>query len=282
MTRPQAEPTRYVASRAARGSLLPTRGSACAWLAMLVLALTSSGCVTTEEVPLPGSEPNLEEAARLNTQLGIDYMRKGQLDLALEKLKKALDQDPDLATAHSSIAFVYARRGENKLAEKHYREALDQNSEDPFTLNNFGVFLCGQGETKDAEKYFLRAARTRDYATPEAAWTNAGVCLRRDPKHAARAEQYFREALRINPQFPDALAQMAQLTYEKKDHLRARAFLQRYESVARATPQSLLIGARNERELGDMQSARAYERRLKTEFPDAPETYELLNKSGKP
>lgn len=251
-------------------------------LAVLLCGTMLTGCVTTEEVPLPGSKPDLDEAAKLNTQLGIDYMRKGQLDLALEKLKKALDQDPDLATAHSSIAFVYARRGENRLAEKHYREALDENADDPFTLNNFGVFLCGQGELEDAEKYFLKAARSKDYATPEAAWTNAGVCLRREPKQTPRAEQYFREALRLNPQFPDALAQMAQLTYESGDYLRARAFLQRYESVARATPQSLLIGARNERKLGDMQSARAYERRLRTEFPDAAETYELLNKSAKP
>lgn len=247
-----------------------------------------AGCVTTTEVPLPGSEPDLDEAAKLNTQLGIDYMRKGQLDLALEKLKKALEQDPDLATAHSSIAFVYARRGDNKLAEEHYREALDENSEDPFTLNNFGVFLCGQNETEDAEEYFLKAARTKDYGTPEAAWTNAGVCLRREIKPAvraqqsARAEQYFREALRLNPQFPDALAQMAQLTHEAGDYLRARAFLQRYESVARATPQSLMIGARNERQLGDMQSARAYERRLKNEFPASTETRELLNPSAKP
>ncbi|MBI3171486.1 MAG: type IV pilus biogenesis/stability protein PilW [Hydrocarboniphaga effusa] len=247
-----------------------------------MLSLTGGGCVTTQEVPVPGSEPNLEEAAKLNTQLGIDYMRKGQLDLALEKLKKALDQDPDLATAHSSIAFVYARRGENRLAEKHYRKALNRNADDPFTLNNFGVFLCGQGELEDAEKYFLKAAHSKDYATPEAALTNAGVCLRREPKQAARAEQYFREALRRNPQFPDALVQMAQLTHESGDYLRARAFLQRYESVARSTPQSLWIGARNERRLGDMQSARAYERRLKTEFPDAAETYELLNNSAKP
>ena len=255
---------------------------------VVLVAGLLAGCVTTEDVPLPGSEPNLDEAARLNTQLGIDYMRKGQLDLALEKLKKALDQDPNLATAHSSIAFVYARRGENKLAEEHYREALDENSDDPFTLNNFGVFLCGQGEVKDAEKYFLKAARSPDYATPEAAWTNAGVCLRRETRPAVRAEQvarveqYFREALRLNPQFPDALVQMAQLTHESGDPLRARAFLQRYESVARATPQSLLIGARNERQLGDMQSARAYERRLKNEFPDAPETFQLFNSSAKP
>lgn len=245
-------------------------------VAALAAAMLIAACVTTDNSVVPGRQPDLKEAARLNTQLGIDYMRKGQLDLALEKLKKALTQDPDLAMAHSTIALVYVRRGENKLAGYHYRQALDENDDDPVTLNNFGVFLCGQNEIEDAEEYFLKAARHKDYATPEAAWTNAGVCVRREPKRADKAEQYFREALRVNPQFPDALAQMALLNFERQDHLRARAFLQRYDAVARATPETLWIGARNERALGDMGAARTYERRLKAEFPDAPQTYELL------
>lgn len=250
-------------------------------ISVLLLAGLLAGCTTTEEGIRPGSQPNLEEAAKLNTQLGIDYLRKGQLDLALEKLKKALQQDPDLGMAHSVIALVYQRRGETDLAEEHYRDALDENSDDADTLNNFGVFLCAQGELEDAEKLFLKAARAKDYATPEDAWANAGVCIRREPKNAERAEGYFREALRINPHHPNALAQLASLTYDKKDYLRARAFLQRYQSVARDTPQTLLLGARTERALGDMQSARAYERRLRTEFPEAQETDELGNAPGK-
>lgn len=250
-------------------------------LPALLLAGLLAGCTTTEEGVRPGSQPNLEEAAKLNTQLGIDYLRKGQFDQALEKLKKALQQDPDLGMAHSVIALVYQRKGETDLAGKHYRDALDENADDPDTLNNFGVFLCAQGELEDAEKSFLKAARAKDYATPEDAWANAGVCIRREPKNAERAETYFREALRINPRHPNALAQLASLTYEKKDYLRARAFLQRYQSVARDTPQTLLLGARTERALGDMQSARAYERRLRVEFPEAPETDELGKPSGK-
>lgn len=246
----------------------------------LVLCFLAA-CTTTEQQLHPGTKPDLQEAAKLNTQLGIDYLRKGQIDLALEKLKKALEQDSSLGMAHSTIALIYQRKGEIKLAEHHYREALDQNSDDPFTLNNFGVFLCGQGEFKEAEKYFQKAAHTKDYASPEDAWANAGVCIRNDPKNADRAEEYFRQALQLNPRHPNALAQMASLTYDKKDYLRARAFLQRYQAVARDTAQTLALGARTERALGDMQSVRSYERRLKTEFPDAPETYELSKPSNK-
>lgn len=240
-------------------------------LLIAVAALGLAACTTTEVQPPPGSVPDLKEAARLNTQLGIDYMRKGQYELALEKLKKALDQDDDLGIAHSAIALVYQQKGEPKLAGKHYREALSINSDDPGTMNNFGIFLCGQGEVDDAEEMFVKAGKNKDNGVPADAWANAGVCLRNTPKARERAEGYLREALRLNPKHANALATMAQFSYDKKDYLRARAFLQRYEIASRPTAQTLWLGAQTERALGDMQMARSYERRLRSDFPESPE-----------
>ncbi|MGQ0587750.1 MAG: type IV pilus biogenesis/stability protein PilW [Gammaproteobacteria bacterium] len=250
------------------------------WMAV---ALALVACTTTEvQSPAGQSKPDLKEAARLNAQLGIDYMRKGQLDLALEKLEKAIDQDDDLAIAHSVIALVYQQKGESKLASKHYREALSLNSEDSVTLNNFGIFLCSQNEPEDAEEMFLRAANNKSNPVPADAWANAGVCLKNLPKARERAEGYLREALRLNPKHANALAQMAQYSYDKKDYLRSRAFLQRYESGSRATAQTLWIGAQTERALGDLATARSYERRLRSEFPESAEAEALSRKSGKP
>jgi len=249
----------------------------------VIAALALAACTTTEVQPPAGaSKPDLKEAARLNTQLGIDYMRKGQFDLALEKLRKALDQDDELGMAHSAIALVYQQKGEPKLASQHYKEALSINSDDAVTLNNFGIFLCGQGKAEDAEEVFLRAAKNKDNRVPADAWANAGVCLRSVPKARDRAEGYLREALRLNPKHANALVTMAQYCYDKKDYLRARAFLQRYEIASRPTAQTLWIGAQTERALGDMNSARSYERRLRTEFPESAEADALSKRSGKP
>lgn len=241
-----------------------------------VLAATLIACTTTDSSVRPGVEPDLAEAARINTQLGIEYLRKNQDDLALEKLLKAIEQDDDNPTAHSAIAFLYQRRGEPKLADRHYRKALWRNDEDPFTLNNYGVFLCGEGDWKEAEEMFLDAAKLRTNTVPEDSWANAGSCLRE--KAPDRAEQYLRNALQIRSNHPNALAQMAALTYNKKDYLRARAFLQRYQASAQDTPQTLLLAIKTERALGDMNSARRFERRLRTEFPEAPEIYQLDKK----
>lgn len=245
-------------------------------IGLLSLYVALAACTTTTE-NAPGSKTDLKEAARLNTQLGIDYMRQGNFDLALEKLTRALDQDDDFAPAHSAIALLYQKRDEPKLARKHYKKALSLNENDPGAMNNFGIFLCGQGEIDDAEEIFVKAAKNKDNRSPADSWTNAGVCVRRDPKKLDKAEEYLREAIRINPRHENALGQMALVCFDRKDYLHARAFLQRYEALAKDTAQTLSIGAQTERKLGDVQSARMYERRLRTEFPDSPETEAMLN-----
>src|SRR3546814_6294283 len=82
------------------------------------------------------------------------------------------------------------------------------------------------------------------YSTPEEVWANAGICVKN--KDIALAEHDFREALRIKPDYRDALAQMALLSFDQQDFLRTRAFLQRYDLKRGATPELLGVAARTE------------------------------------
>jgi type IV pilus assembly protein PilF len=237
-----------------------------------VFALAILGACSTDP-SLPAGKA-ARDAARINLQMGVDYARKNEYGLAIDKLERAIKEDPELAQAYSTIAYVYANLGQPAQAESHYRKALALDSDDANAYNNFGVFLCANGKATEAQRYFVQAANNKSYPTPAAAWTNAGVCARRQSDLEA-AERYFREALQVNPQFPDALAQMAWLTYQKKDYLRSRAFLQRYENVAQPTAETLWIGTMNERRLGDLDASRNYESRLKREFPESDQAANL-------
>lgn len=237
-------------------------------LASLFAVLLLAGCVTEYPEGNKPTEPDLREAARTNTQLGTEYARQGNFDLALEKLKRAVEQDPGYAPAQGAIALVYARRGDDSKAESHFRRALSLDSKDSFARNNFAVFLCGRGKVREGEKLLLETARDRQYTAPEAAWTNAGICVRRDDPE--KSEQYFREALNANGNYAPALLEMADLAAQKKDWLRVRAFLQRRDRLAPATAQSLLLGLQAERALGDDEAAATLQRRLRSEFPEIP------------
>lgn len=240
------------------------------FLALMLLALLTA-CVSDPDVP---KGVKAKDAARINMQLGVDYARKNDFDLAIEKLNRAIKQDPDLALAHSTIAYVYAAKGMSELAEDEYRKAISLDANDGGLRNNFGVFLCAHGKTSEALRYFMQATASKTYTTPEVAWTNAGVCARRS-SDIDTAERHFREALQANPQFPEALAQMATLAYEKKDYLRCRAFMQRYLTTGQASPDVLWIASLNERQLGDIDAAQEYESRLKREFPESEQAANL-------
>lgn len=241
--------------------------------ACVLLVVGISGCVTesTGGIVLP-NKPNLPEAARINTQLGSKYAQEGMYKLAETKLKLAISQNDNYAPAYSALAYVYAETGKPDQAEQQYRQALSLAPDDPDIQNNFGVFLCGQGKGAEAQRYFHRAVSNPNYSTPEAAWTNAGVCPGTSQQDA---ESDFLHALQIKPGFPAALKQMAIISFERKQYLRARAFEQRYRAVATPGPDFLLLSARTERALGDEAKAKDYEVQLIQQYPDSPQANQV-------
>jgi type IV pilus assembly protein PilF len=209
-----------------------------------------------------------KEAARVNSQLGIEYLRKGDIELARGKLEKAVELDSSNAEAHGALGLLYADTGEIRKSEKHYEKSLDLNPDDPSVLNNYGTLLCAQGKYSKADQQFRRATQNPRYQSPEVALTNAGVCARKMPDDI-KAEQYFRDALTRNPNFTDALAQLALLHADQAQYLKARAFLQRYQGLqAPMTRDVLLLGIRVELALGDREAAQVYAQRLQTDYPD--------------
>jgi len=61
-----------------------------------------------------------------------------------------------------------------------------------------------------------------------------------------------------------------------------RAFLERYMEVGRTNPETLWLGVRIERGLGNNAQAQHYAQRLKSEYPSAAQTKELLESERNP
>ena len=136
--------------------------------------------------------------------------------------------------------------------------------------NNFGVYLCQTERARQGLPHFSIALEDPFYNTPEVALANAGSCALRAGL-LAEADTYLRQALRLSPEFPDALLTMAKLTFEKNNYLSTRAFLQRFEAVSAQTPVSLFLGFENETALRNDKSARKYLSNLNSIFPDSEE-----------
>jgi type IV pilus assembly protein PilF len=244
-----------------------------AMAAILVLA----GCVSTTTGP-PEKKADQNDAAELNYQLGARYYRKGDYDLARDRLELALEQNPKNGLAWSALGLTYEALGNVRLAEESYEEAVRVAPRDFKIQENYAVFLCRQGRFDEARKYFDKAikAPTNDYS--EQTYTNAGVCMMQKPDHVA-AEEYLRAALERRPNHGEALLQMSVLFYETGDALRARAFLQRYLGSNMPTAPVLFHGIRIEEKLGDDTARREYTMQLLRDFPDSAEA-ERVRKAG--
>lgn len=242
----------------------------------LVLSACSSTGRSSDTLTPTADRP--DTLAETDVKLGIGYLQQGKPDLALGKLQRALELDPNLASGHNAIAILYEQLGKLDLADEHYRRAVELKPQDSAAHNNYGTFLCSKRNQLDqAEQQFLEALKNPLYDTPEFAYENAGLCTKRKPD-AAKAEQYFRKALELNPRLPGSLYQMALINFEAQRYLPARAYFQRYTEVARPTPQSLWLGIRIERELGDKNAVSSYSLYLKSNFPDSDEA-RLLRES---
>jgi type IV pilus assembly protein PilF len=240
-------------------------------IALAAAALTA--CVTSGgSVGEPASD---NEAAVANMNLGAGYLRQGNMELAIERLQRALVQDPKLVQAHTTIALAYDLIGNLEEAESHFKRATELDSSDGSAANGYAAFLCTHGNRwAEARPYFRRAADDTKYGTPEVALTNAGVCAR-DAGELEAAEESFRAALMRNPRFADALLNMLELTYQRGEYLQTRAFMQRYLDVRPATASVLLMCVNAERALNNAAAADRCASQLRNGFPGSPELQQL-------
>jgi type IV pilus assembly protein PilF len=225
---------------------------------------------------IPRSESTNDQAANYNRQLGEGYLQKGDLAIAKEKLERALKENPHNPRVHSAMGLLYERFGDAKRADEEYRTALRYGPNDPDVANNYAVFLCKSSRTEEGVKYFLQAAKNPLYRTPEAAYTNIGVCLRaahRDDE----AKQNLQQALIIKASFGEAAYQLADLEFERGHLNDARAVLTHYTDTFEATPDLLLLGVRIARAMGDRVAAEHYARSLRMDYPTSDQTRALAD-----
>ena len=242
------------------------------WLILACYLLSACGSSPAQE----RQQTNTKDAAKMNVQLASGYMQRGQLEIAKEKLEKAIEQDPKYAPGFATLAVLMEIINEPDKAEGYYQDALDIDPHNPDLHNNYGQFLCKQNKLDKAFEHFDIAIKNQFYETPEKTYANLGYCLMLgDTPDYKKAEINLRKAIKINPQMTQALLSMGELGIKTKQYLMARAYMQRYHAIARKTATSLWLQIQAEKALGDKKYYVELSRELLKTFPDSPEA-ELL------
>lgn len=240
-------------------------------LACPLVLLLVAGCATlpgegsSSASPVPQTANKLAE---VHTKLGIGYLREGKLELAFNRLTRAIAADPGYSTAHNAMGTLQERLGDMQSAEKHFNTAVSLDPTDSSAQINFGSLLCRTGRYQEGEQRFLQALKNSLYERPEVAYNNAGLCMKA-AGDMDKAETYFRAALERDPRISSALLAMSEISFNKQRFLPARAYLQRYQEAGKMDAAALWLGVRIERELGDNVTAERHATKLRQQFPDS-------------
>ncbi|MDQ7090636.1 MAG: type IV pilus biogenesis/stability protein PilW [Methylococcales bacterium] len=218
----------------------------------------------------PPREVSSEEQAEIYLKMGVRYLEMGKLEIAKEKLEKSVDLNSSNSESHNALAVLYERIERSSDAKYHYKQAVSENDESPQPRNNYGRFLCEKGEYEEGLAHLAVAFNMPLNSRKWFSLTNAGLCYLKQNK-MKEAENYFRKALEVHPQYPPALLEMLKMSYRFHKFMSARAFLQRYFSVSPESADSLWYAYRIELGLKNRSGAEQYKNKLLTQFPDSKE-----------
>ena len=247
-------------------------------IAVVILSgFLAAACVSTT-TGTPAPEADAADASELNYQLGARYYQNGKYDLARDRLLLAIELQPKMAVAHTTLGMTYEALDNLRLATESYENAVRVAPRDFDVQNAYAVFLCRQRDFDGAREYFEKAADHPENDNAERTLTNAGLCMAQKPD-AAAAERLFRAALDRRATYGEALLQMCLLKFREEEFMSSRAFLQRLMSSSPSTPGILLLAAEIEGKLGNERGREEYMNQLLREFPQSPEARRALSSS---
>ena len=241
----------------------------------LLSVLLLSGCMTGGQHSsniMPEHQQNTDNinSARIHTELAANYYSRKQHAIALEELDLALRSSPAYAPAYNMLGLVYMELKEDSKATQSFEQALKLAPNNADINNNYGWFLCQRGDVTKSFSYFMAAQRNPLYTTPDRSLVNAGICARKI-KDLPAAENYFKQALGIQPAQLQALYYLADISFEQENYKETKAYLTRYFRFDNPSVEALWLAVRNERKLANRSAEADYASLLCKRFPESSE-----------
>ena len=239
----------------------------------IIIAFILVGCASKPD----GKFDYNPKAAEANAELGKSYLQRGDYEVAMKKLTRALKYDPKSANAHHYIAELYRRLDRPEDADEHYRRAISYSVNNSALFNNYGVYLCGEKRIDEALLQFERVLKNPVYRFPELVYENIGLCMMSNGM-MKEAEYNLRKALSINPELPNSLYELAGISLQRDRLFSARAFMNRYLDANEASAAALWLAVEIETKLKDDKAVKGFGKQLLDKFPlsEEAEKYQRL------
>ena len=239
--------------------------------ALLLSLLT--GCVTEKAFPEPEVQP-AEDRSKIHADLAGQYLQRGQLEVAIEEINKSLDLDKNNRSANYVMALIQIQLNKPEKSERYFKKAIEKPDPLPSAQHDYANQLCRKGEYQKAEDLYGALLENPLYKARARLLMNVGACFYKQEKYK-EAENAMRQSLRINPNSPTALMQMAKISFVNGKTLETRGWYQRYFQLARGNAEILYIAYQTEKSLGDKNASASYALRLRSKYPNSSQAKKL-------
>ncbi|MBF9267146.1 type IV pilus biogenesis/stability protein PilW, partial [Paracidovorax cattleyae] len=212
----------------------------------------------------------LRRRARIRLELAANYLEMGQTQVALEEVQQAISTDPSFGDGYNLRGLVFMRLGDWPAADDSFRRALDINPQEPYLLHNYGWLRCQQKNYAEAGRFFERALAVPSYTARAKTLMTHGLCQER-AGDVAEAEKTLARAYELDAGNPVVGYNLASLAFRRGDAKRAQFYSRRLNNSELANAESLWLGIKIERALGNGLEMRQLGEQLHKRFPDSKE-----------
>lgn len=174
-------------------------------------------------------------AARRLSRQGLTAAKQGDWKSAETLFSEALDVSGSNDAAHRGLAETLWQRGQTEDAIKHLRQAVQLSAGDPKHLQRLGRMYLELGRVDEAARQGEIALQSdREWAAVWALW---GDCEAARNRFDSALAAYHR-ALSLQPDYPYAQIQAAEIYHQQGRHDRLLATLDRLHTDYNATQES--------------------------------------------
>ena len=232
--------------------------------------LVLAGCTTTGSGGYSsGGTADARHRAQTHLELAAGYLEHGQLQIAQNEAQIALQSDPTYADAYDLSGMVYMAQNDHEKARAQFQRAMTLKKDNASAMHNLAWLLCQDRNYAESDALFAQAlaAPNADQAQTLLA---RGVCQAR-AGHSAEAEATLMRAYELDAGNPVTGYNLALLLFRRGDAERARFYIRRLNNSELANAESMWLGIRVERQLGDRQAMDQLAAQLHRRFPDSVE-----------
>lgn len=223
-----------------------------------------------QDLTTDSDESEARKRARLRVELASGYFEQGQTTVALDEIKQALNADPSYAPAFNLRGLAYLRLSEFRLAEDSFRTALKINPRDAGVAHNLGWMLCQQSKYTEAMGLFAQALANPIYPGQAKTLMAQGICQARAGQ-VLEAESSLSRSFELDAANPVTAFNLAKLLTQRGDLPKAQFHLRRLNNSEQANAETLWLGIKVERRLGNTVAERQLGDQLKRRYPQSKE-----------